>query len=174
MSKFGKPVWQYVFEAAKEINGTFTPSDIIRKVKQKNSRIPDVTLRSYVIAMAPNHPFSGHWPSTRRLHGLFKYLGEGRFTLLEKDNEDLIEVEEIDTEEITVKEIEKYNGKNGNPAYVAYQGKVYDLSQSSLWSSGEHMGMHQAGKDITEEMQLAPHGEEVLERKKVTLVGKLV
>jgi predicted heme/steroid binding protein len=174
MPKFGKPVWQYVFEAAKEINGTFTPNDIVRKVKQKNSRIPDVTIRSYVIAMAPNHPFSGHWPSTRRLHGLFKYLGEGRFNLLEKDNEDISEVEEIDTEEITIKELEKYNGKNGKPAYVAYQGKVYDLSQSSLWSSGEHMGMHQAGKDITEEVELAPHGEVVLEREKVKLVGKLV
>jgi predicted heme/steroid binding protein len=174
LPKYGKPVWQYVSEAAKEINGTFTPIDIIRKVKQKNSRIPDVTIRPNVIAMAPNHPFSGHWPSTRRLHGLFKYLGEGRFNLLEKDNEDISEVEEIDTEKITAKELEKYNGKNGKPAYVAYQGKVYDLSQSSLWSSGEHMGMHQAGKDITEEVELAPHGEVVLEREKVKLVGKLV
>ncbi len=174
MPKFGKLVWQYVFEAAKEINGAFTPNDIIKKVKQKNSRIPDVTIRSYVIAMAPNHPFSGHWPSTRRLHGLFKYLGEGRFTLTDKDNEDTSKVKEIEIKEITVKELEKYNGKNGNPAYVAYQGKVYDLSQSSLWSNGDHMGMHQAGKDITEEVELAPHGEEVLEREKVKLVGKLV
>lgn len=174
MPKFGKPVWQYVFEAAKEINGTFTPKDIIRKVKQKNSRIPDVTIRSNVIAMAPNHPFSGHWPSIRRLHGLFKYLGEGRFTLSEKDNEDISEVEKIGSEEISIKELEKYNGKNGNLVYVAYQGKVYDLSQSSLWSSGEHMGMHQAGKDITEEVEMAPHGEEVLEREKVKFVGKLV
>ena len=60
MPKFGKPVWQYVFEAAKEINGTFTANDIIRKVKQQNSTIPDVSIRSNVIAMAPNHPFSGH------------------------------------------------------------------------------------------------------------------
>ena len=72
----------------------------------------------------------------------------------------------------TVKELEEYNGKNGKPAYVAYQGKVYDISQSSLWSGGEHMGMHQAGKDITEELELAPHGEELLER--VKLIGVLV
>jgi len=71
----------------------------------------------------------------------------------------------------TIKELEEYDGKNGKPAYVAYQGKVYDLSQSSLWSGGEHMGMHQAGKDITEELELAPHGEEILERVKI--VGKL-
>jgi predicted heme/steroid binding protein len=33
------------------------------------------------------------------------------------------------------------------------------------------MGMHQAGKDITGELELAPHGEENLER--VKLVGVL-
>jgi predicted heme/steroid binding protein len=71
----------------------------------------------------------------------------------------------------TIKEVEEYNGKNGKPAYVAYQGKVYDLSQSGLWRSGEHMGMHHAGKDITEELELAPHGKAVLER--VKLVGVL-
>jgi len=71
----------------------------------------------------------------------------------------------------TIEELEEYNGKNGKPAYVVYQGKVYDLSQSGLWSSGEHMGMHQAGKDITEELELAPHGEKVFER--VKLVGTL-
>ena len=75
-------------------------------------------------------------------------------------------------EKFTVKELEEYNGKNGKPAYAAYQGKVYDLSQSRLWSGGEHMGMHQAGKDITEELELAPHGEEILER--VKQVGVLV
>jgi predicted heme/steroid binding protein len=189
MPKYGKPVWQYVFEAAKEIDGTFTAVDIVRKVKQKNSKIPDVTIRSYVIAMAPNHHFSGHWPSTRRLHGLFNYLGEGRFALLEKDNEETSEVEKIDTKEISkkdaqvtvlaelkkfaVKELEEYTGKDGKPAYISYKGTVYDVSQSDLWGNGNHMGSHQAGKDITEELELAPHKEEVLERKKVKLVGRL-
>jgi predicted heme/steroid binding protein len=72
----------------------------------------------------------------------------------------------------TSRELEEYNGKNGKPAYIAYQGKVYDLSQSSLWDGGEHMGMHQAGKDLTEELELAPHGEEMLKRAK--LIGVLV
>ncbi len=74
----------------------------------------------------------------------------------------------------TVKQLEEYNGKNGKPAYLAYDGKVYDVSQSDLWSSGDHMGSHHAGKDITEEVDLAPHGEEVLNRKNVKLVGTLV
>jgi predicted heme/steroid binding protein len=72
----------------------------------------------------------------------------------------------------TSKELEEHNGKNGKPAYIAYQGKVYDISGSDLWRDGEHMGMHQAGRDLTEELELAPHREEMLER--VKLVGELV
>jgi predicted heme/steroid binding protein len=34
------------------------------------------------------------------------------------------------------------------------------------------MGMHHAGKDLTDELELAPHGEENFER--VKLVGKIV
>lgn len=78
----------------------------------------------------------------------------------------------VELKKFTVKELEEFNGKDGKPAYVAYQGKVYDFSQSGLWGGGEHIGMHHAGKDITEELELAPHGEEVLER--VKLVGELV
>ena len=72
----------------------------------------------------------------------------------------------------TTKELEEYNGKNGKPAYIAYQGKVYDVSQSDLWRGGEHMGLHETGKDLTDELELAPHREEVLDRTK--LIGKLV
>jgi predicted heme/steroid binding protein len=72
----------------------------------------------------------------------------------------------------TLKELEEFNGKNGKPAYVVYKGKVYDISQSTFWNGGEHMGMHNAGKDNTEELETAPHGEEVL--KRVKLVGILV
>jgi len=72
----------------------------------------------------------------------------------------------------TSKELEEYNGKNGKPAYIAYQRKVYDVSQSDLWNGGEHMGLHETGKDLTDELELAPHREEVLERAK--LVGELV
>jgi len=32
----------------------------------------------------------------------------------------------------TIKELEEHSGKNGKPEYVAYQGKVYDTSQSGL------------------------------------------
>jgi len=86
MAKYGKPVWQHVLEAAKSLKKqTFSPTDIIEKVHKSQPEIPLVTIRSYVIAMAPNHPFSGHWPSTRKLHGVFEYLGDQKFQIKEKD-----------------------------------------------------------------------------------------
>jgi len=85
MGKYGTPIWLHVFEAAKELKSpTFTPNDIIRKVHETNPEIPAGTIRSYVIAMAPNHPSSKHHPSTRRLHGFFEYLDRGRFRLKDK------------------------------------------------------------------------------------------
>jgi predicted heme/steroid binding protein len=73
---------------------------------------------------------------------------------------------------VTRQELEENNGKNGKPAYIAYKGKVYDVSQSSFWVDGDHLGMHQAGKDLTEELEMAPHREENFQR--VKLVGELV
>ena len=73
---------------------------------------------------------------------------------------------------VTLQELEENNGKNGKPAYFAYKGKVYDVSQSSFWLDGDHLGMHQAGKDLTEELEMAPHKEENFQR--VKLVGELV
>jgi hypothetical protein len=102
MGKYGTPIWLHVFEAAKELKSqTFTPIDIIRKIQEKSPEIPAGTIRSYVIAMAPNHPSSKHHPSTRRLHGFFEYLGGGRFRLKDKidiatepNNEEEDEIEE--------------------------------------------------------------------------------
>ena len=73
---------------------------------------------------------------------------------------------------VTRQELEANDGKNGKPAYIAYQGKVYDVSDSSFWMEGEHMGMHNAGKDLTEELDMAPHRDENFNR--VKLVGELV
>ncbi len=66
--------------------------------------------------------------------------------------------------ELTSKELEAFDGKKGATVYTSYQGKIYDVSESSLWVGGEHMDSHLAGKDLTEEMSAAPHGAEVFER----------
>lgn len=48
----------------------------------------------------------------------------------------------------TAAELAQYNGLNGQPAYVAIDGKVYDVTAYSSWSTGKHHGMS-AGKDIS-------------------------
>jgi len=67
----------------------------------------------------------------------------------------------------TIEELKRYDGKDGRPAYIAHQGKVYDVTDSPLWTSGDHQGLHEAGKDLTAEMNEAPHGEEVLTNMKI-------
>jgi predicted heme/steroid binding protein len=71
--------------------------------------------------------------------------------------------------EYTLEELAEYNGTNGK-AYIGYQGKVYDVSNSTLWTGGKHKG-HNASKDLTEEMNKAPHGSEVL--KNFSVVGTI-
>jgi predicted heme/steroid binding protein/uncharacterized membrane protein len=66
--------------------------------------------------------------------------------------------------EFTLKELSSFDGKDRRPVYIAIQGKVYDVSQSPLWSKGLHMNRHPAGKDLAGEISAAPHGTEVLER----------
>ncbi len=73
--------------------------------------------------------------------------------------------------EFTKEELLKYNGKNGMPAYIAYNGVVYDASQSFLWKDGRHQAMHEAGQDLTESLKDAPHGESLL--KRLPVIGKL-
>jgi len=62
------------------------------------------------------------------------------------------------------KELAQCNGKNGAPAYIAYRGKVYDVSGSFLWRNGNHQVMHRAGEDLTDSLEEAPHGADLLER----------
>lgn len=73
--------------------------------------------------------------------------------------------------EFTPEELATYDGKDGRPAYVAYKGTVYEVTESSMWGGGDHEGAHAAGRDLTEEQKDAPHDEYVLDFPEV---GKLV
>ncbi|MBD3181385.1 cytochrome B5 [Candidatus Poribacteria bacterium] len=68
-----------------------------------------------------------------------------------------------DLKKFTLEELAEYNGQDGKPAYIAYKGKVYDVSESWLWEDGDHQGLHEAGKDLTDEIDDAPHEEDSLE-----------
>jgi len=70
---------------------------------------------------------------------------------------------ENERKKFTESSLKEYDGKD-RPAYVAYKGKVYDVSDSSLWVEGTHMGIHSAGKDLTEKLVNAPHDKSVFSR----------
>jgi predicted heme/steroid binding protein len=73
---------------------------------------------------------------------------------------------------VTRQELAVCDGDSG-PAFIAYQGVVYDVSGCSRWRQGLHEGMHFPGQDLTGEMQGAPHLEDVFARPCVKRVGIL-
>lgn len=66
--------------------------------------------------------------------------------------------------EFTRKDLAAFNGKDDEKIYVAHKGKVYDVSGSKMWKGGIHMKRHNAGNDLTTDIQAAPHEPDVLER----------
>jgi len=78
----------------------------------------------------------------------------------------------------TAEKLATHNGQNGNASYVAYEGIVYDVTESPLWVNGVHRpafigGFIQvkAGMDLTPWLTFAPHGVENL--KRFPVVGSL-
>ena len=59
--------------------------------------------------------------------------------------------------DFTLEQLAQFNGKNGQPAYVAYEGKVYDVSDNPMWDDGDHEATHFAGEDLTVAHDGAPH-----------------
>ena len=66
--------------------------------------------------------------------------------------------------EIDPTALSECTGEEGKPAYISASGRVVDVSASKLWKGGVHMGRHHAGKDLTADIEAAPHGLEVLDR----------
>jgi len=71
----------------------------------------------------------------------------------------------------TVEELKQFDGKDGRPLYVHFEGKVYDLSNSNLWIQGIHMSAHRHNENLEVAIRGAPHGEEVL--SKFQIIGEL-
>jgi len=72
----------------------------------------------------------------------------------------------------TREELAACNGKDGAPAYFAYEGQVYDGSRSFLWRRGRHSARHLAGTDLSGALADAPHGTDLLER--LPVIGILI
>ncbi|MCH5464638.1 cytochrome b5 domain-containing protein [Levilactobacillus tujiorum] len=67
-------------------------------------------------------------------------------------------------------ELVKFDGQQGQPAYVAIDGVVYDVSGVEAWAGGKHHG-NLAGQELTSVIDgQSPHGRKVL--TKLPVVGK--
>ena len=70
----------------------------------------------------------------------------------------------------TINQLALRNGSDKPEIWCAFNGLIYDVSQSKLWRNGKHYE-HWAGQDLTDEMKDAPHTQHVFE--KFDIVGRL-
>ena len=62
------------------------------------------------------------------------------------------------------------NGQDRDEVWIAFEGKIYDVTRSKLWRNGQHYE-HWAGQDLTDEITDAPHNTNVFD--KFEIVGLL-
>lgn len=77
----------------------------------------------------------------------------------------------MDLPSYTKSQLALRNGQDKPQIWVAFKGRIYDVSSSRLWSAGKHYE-HWAGQDLTEELADAPHTDSVFE--KFTIVGTII
>jgi predicted heme/steroid binding protein len=71
---------------------------------------------------------------------------------------------------MTKEELAGFDGREGRKAYVAVNGKVFDVTASAYWQDGNHQNAHQAGTDLSADLLTAPHVRSVIERFPVVAV----
>lgn len=74
--------------------------------------------------------------------------------------------------EIALADLGYFDGVEERSAYIAYNGKIYDMTESDLWKNGLHFKRHKAGEDLTDMLKQAPHGEDKI--FEMPQVGRLI
>ena len=65
---------------------------------------------------------------------------------------------EVTLPHMSAAQLKANDGKNGHKAYVALNGKVYDVSKVDEWKDGKHYKGMVAGTDLSSNIHLSPHG----------------
>jgi predicted heme/steroid binding protein len=76
----------------------------------------------------------------------------------------------------TLKDLARFDGREGRPAYIAVDGTVYDVSASARWAGGQHIKCDlgsKAGRDLSSEIKSAPKSMRSLVAQ-LPVVGSLV
>lgn len=79
---------------------------------------------------------------------------------------------ERNIKDLTLKELSKYDGKNGNPAYVAVNGVIYDVTNEEILKKSPHNSIN-LGTDITKEFKGGHNSDESV-LAKLPIVGKVI
>jgi len=74
-----------------------------------------------------------------------------------------VEFKDTNLPKISKRKLSLNNGQDKETIWVAYLGRIYDVTQSRLWKNGKHYE-HWAGQDLTEELKDAPHGIAVFDK----------
>ena len=73
----------------------------------------------------------------------------------------------------TLEQLAQFDGQNGNKAYIAVDGVVYDVTDVAVWDHKQHAGKFTAGQDYSAELKSqAPHSASMLSQAK--RIGVLV
>jgi len=75
-------------------------------------------------------------------------------------------MEMIEVPVYTKSQLALRNGQDKPQIWVAYNGFIYDVTESRLWRNGKHYE-HWAGQDLSDELKDAPHTEAVFAKFKI-------
>jgi predicted heme/steroid binding protein len=113
------------------------------------------------------------------VEGVRDHLGENELGIAKAERAEVpkpkeevkVEVPKEELKTFPLRELQRFDGTDGRPIYIGYKGKVYNLSDSPLFQGEKRMRCHIGGKDLTKDIEIAPHGEDLV--FKFPLVGKL-